>query len=57
MQAKAKDQLLHFHFQRFRTLYYSLYHNQIKQLLHITFLLIFCFRQQKINYSQFKKEL
>ena len=36
--------------------YYSLYHNHIKQLLQIVSLLIFCFQQQKINYSQFKKE-
>ena len=34
-----------------------LYYNKIKNLLHNTFLLIFCFQQQKINYSQFKTEL
>ena len=35
---------------------FTAYHNHIKQLFEIAFLLFFCFQQQKISYSQFKKE-
>ena len=55
MYASDNKRSIALNLKRFRTLYYSLYHNYIKQLLQNAFILIVCFQHQKINYYQFKK--